>query len=117
LFRSTNGGDSWEKIMPPGATPNAASLAFYFSPNFSADRTLYLTSGPDLFRSTHGGDAWERWRYALANPPQNSYTLSIEAVSPLLADRTYRLFISSSYAGQFWALDPAQAEWEAVGPK
>jgi hypothetical protein len=65
-------------------------------------------SGSDLFRATDGGDSWERWRYELTDLPQDSYTLVVRARFTLLADGVYRLFISSGYAGQFWALDPAR---------
>ena len=67
-----------------------------------------------LFRSTNGGDTWERWRYELATPTEASYNLTVPAISPLLADGTYRLFINSGYTGQFWALDPSKADWEAI---
>jgi hypothetical protein len=53
-----------------------------------------------LFRSIDGGDFWERWRYELTNLTQDSYTLVVQAVSPLLADGADRLFIGSGYTGQ-----------------
>jgi hypothetical protein len=113
LLRSLDGGDSWQVINSPSQN-YAYDASLLLSPNFKLDRTLYLTGGPDLFRSTDGGDSWERWRYELTTPTEESYTLVIKAISPLLADGAYRLFISSGYAGQFWALDPAKARWETV---
>lgn len=43
--------------------------------------------------------------------------VSLMRIGPRSIQSGPRLFISSDYAGQFWALDPVTAKWEMVETK
>lgn len=60
LFRSTDGGERWERLAERYETPSryagtAGMVAF--SPTYGQDRTIFLVHG-GLKRSTDGGETW-----------------------------------------------------------
>jgi photosystem II stability/assembly factor-like uncharacterized protein len=59
LFRSANGGRSWEGVHLPGGFASVNSLAF--SPDYMNDNSLFLgTESNGLYHSTDGGMTWEQ---------------------------------------------------------
>jgi photosystem II stability/assembly factor-like uncharacterized protein len=59
VYRSTDEGSSWQDVTPAWSSPpNAPGLAI--SPNFVADRTLYVLGGLDTYVSTDGGSTFTR---------------------------------------------------------
>jgi hypothetical protein len=65
LYRSTDGGASWARLV--GGLPDERSqwLYAFFSPDYAADRTIYATGhrgeswGYGVWRSQDGGEQWE----------------------------------------------------------
>src|SRR5690606_30395539 len=59
LYRSTNGGTSWN-LLPQPDTPTSFAVAL--SPNFVQDNTLFIAengnSGGGVYRSTNRGNTW-----------------------------------------------------------
>ncbi len=64
LYRSTDGGASWMQLNGVPDNPYQTLYAF-FSPNYAADSTLYVTGhrgdswGYGVWRSQDGGERWE----------------------------------------------------------
>ncbi|HFD38973.1 MAG TPA: hypothetical protein ENJ31_03870, partial [Anaerolineae bacterium] len=109
--RSTDGGRSWEPVLTR-RQPEFRVRAVLPSPEFAADRTVYVLSETDLFRSTDGGDSWERWLDARLTGRDYFQRLTAGAIAPL-GDGGYRLFLGTA-AGEFWSLDPAALVMEPV---
>lgn len=63
LHRTTDGGESWEqvKLTDDPSTKNFSFQAqkVVFSPNFSRDDTLLVSTPAAVYRSTDGGDSWQ----------------------------------------------------------
>jgi photosystem II stability/assembly factor-like uncharacterized protein len=68
LFRSTDGGASFESIGSDLLADHFVFSDFYhstsepivFSPDYAQDRTIFGLSGTEIFRSADGGDTWTR---------------------------------------------------------
>lgn len=66
MFRSTDGGNSFEPIAKALLDDNQMISSFYhstsapivFSPAFDEDQTVFASSGSTLLRSTDAGDTW-----------------------------------------------------------
>jgi hypothetical protein len=58
VFRSANGGSSWE--LPAGVVVVPLASAIALSPCFEQDRTLFGCAADGLYRSSDGGDTWQR---------------------------------------------------------
>ena len=107
LERTTDGGRTWQTI-------NAIRQRFsppkiLISPNLAADYTIYIRFDQDLYRSTDIGETWERWPGEQADETKPAAL----AISPLLRDGSYRLFVYLQ-DGQVRALDPMTLAWEPV---
>ena len=73
VYRSTDGGDSWERIL--GNTIKALAI------NPQTPSTIYAgTEGNGIYRTTDGGDSWEQINNGLTNP--YVYSLAINPVTP-----------------------------------
>lgn len=60
LFRSENGGLSWEEVTVPGLSQSPASPVTGFA-FFSREVGVFVESlAGDVFRTTDGGETWER---------------------------------------------------------
>ena len=57
IFRSWDGGLSWQAPGPGSRPPLAEGVAV--SPDFPCDRTAYTCAVDGLYRSTDGGDSWQ----------------------------------------------------------
>ncbi|MDI6632174.1 MAG: stalk domain-containing protein [Bacillota bacterium] len=62
LYRSRDGGKTWEQVGLKGLTVKEIAL----SPDFVADQTAYAVCG-NLYKSTDGGSSWESITVAGAN--------------------------------------------------
>jgi len=110
--RTTDGGETWEPVVVT-RQPEFTVRAILPSPNVDTDHTVYVLSDYDLFRSTDGGEAWERWPDERLAGRDYFQRLTAGAISPLLDDGRYQLFIGTA-VGEFWALGPAAMAWEPV---
>ncbi len=59
VWRSTDGGTSWS-LANTGLSEGTDFHRIFPSPNYAADKTLYLTGYGPAHRSTDGGDTWTR---------------------------------------------------------
>lgn len=110
--RTADGGQTWEPVIVT-REPEFYARAILLSPDLETDRTVYVLSNYALFRSTDGGDTWEHWVDERLVGRDYFQRLTAGAISPMLDDGFYQLFIGTA-AGEFWALDPAALAWEPV---
>jgi len=54
VYCSTDEGNSWQEVTPAWSSPPSAPV-LVISPDFTADRTLYVLGGLDTYVSTDGG--------------------------------------------------------------
>ena len=57
VFRSVDGGDTWEEINQGLTNTNVRALVV--SPAFAIDDTLFAGTNGGVFRSTDRGDTWQ----------------------------------------------------------
>lgn len=111
LWRSTNGGESWE-IGGAGLSNlgDAQPHRIFFSPKFGQDQTAYIfftsisgaTPG-QLFRSTDGGQRWQPWQ-----PPAQPYT----AIAPAPNGD----FLLGDAQAQLTRIAPTDLDWAVDSP-
>jgi photosystem II stability/assembly factor-like uncharacterized protein len=127
LFRSVNGGATWERVLYVGETTGASDVAIdpenpdivYAGMHDYLRRPWHFRSGgpgSGLYRSTDGGDTWTRLTDpALDNGLPGKGLLGRIGVSVHAADpsRVYTL-IESQEAGQLWRSDDRGVTWQMV---
>ena len=120
VFRSRDGGDTWERILFVNADAGAVDLAMdptnpriLYASFWRLRRTPYsLESGGEgsgLWKSTDGGDTWQQLSQ---NPglPKGPWGISGITVSPSRPDNLYAI-IEASEGGVFRSRDGG-ATWE-----
>ena len=132
VFRTTDGGATWEHVLFTNADTGAIDLAF--APD--NPRTVYAAAwqieirtsgrtsggpGSGIYRSTDGGDTWARLEgIGLPAPPLGKIGLAVSADDP---DRVYALIETSSnrdfahsdpFAGVLWRSDDRGDSWRLV---
>ncbi len=102
-------GSSWQAAVGnPGV--NMFLVAFQAAPFWPQIPIVYAVLEAGVLRSLDGGRTWQSWQDPrLVNRTYDNF-ISAAAVTPLLADGTYRLLIGT-LNGEFWQLDPAQLLW------
>ncbi|HAJ37277.1 MAG TPA: hypothetical protein DCL15_16530 [Chloroflexi bacterium] len=91
--------------------PGELLLGVYPAPDYPTDPTLYIASGSSLWRSTDAGVTWSQWDDArFADPNDLNNKMRALALSPLLADGGYRLFVGTG-TGQVITFDPTTLVW------
>ncbi|MEL7375407.1 MAG: glycosyl hydrolase [Bacteroidota bacterium] len=114
VYRSTDGGRSWERILFANADAGAVDLVIdptnpriLFASTWRIRRTPYsLESGGEgssLWRSTDGGDNWEEIKEK-PGLPAGDWGISGVAVSPVDGDRIYTI-IENANGGVFVSSD------------
>jgi photosystem II stability/assembly factor-like uncharacterized protein/DNA-binding beta-propeller fold protein YncE len=60
LFKSTDGGQSWQLTSFPVRTHRFSFTSYHvaLSPTYQQDQTLFIATGRSLHRSTDGGQSW-----------------------------------------------------------
>lgn len=81
LYRSTDGGKSWEIAYTGLAAPLPETTAVILSPSFETDRTLFAAVKGGVLLSTDGGASWQSAEFA--SPPPVVAALGI---SPAFAN-------------------------------
>mgnify|MGYP005847627645 CR=1 FL=1 len=108
-WRSSDGGLSWQPAAA-GLEPAQTSRALFFSPNFTADRTVYLLLQPEYgswLRLQRSVDAGQSWQSLLDGLPADFEV----AAATILPDG--RLYLVDD-AGQDLTVAPAQLSWGAL---
>lgn len=107
IHRSTDEGASWQEVTPVWTNP-PNPLRFAISPDYAADRTLYVLGGLDIYVSTDGGDT-----FVVAGGWFATHNVAGLAFSPDYAtDRT--LFALVREEGLYRSTDGG-ATWNATG--
>ena len=126
VFRSTNGGETWEKVLYASDSTGAVDLAFHpedpdvmYATMWRAERTPWtILSGGDngdgLYKSTNGGDTWTR----LTNGLPTGLVGKIDvAVTPAAPDRVYALVEAPGDKKGLYRSDDAGQSWRQVSDK
>ena len=127
LFRSSDAGDTWERVLYMNETTGASDVAIdplnpdivYAGMYDYLRRPWHFRSGgpgSGLFRSTDGGDSWARLTDpALANGLPGTGVIGRVGVSVHAADpnRAYAL-IESQEEGELWRSDDRGITWRMV---
>jgi photosystem II stability/assembly factor-like uncharacterized protein len=118
LSKSTNGGDSWEDITPPGTTDSIVTGVIVSSENHN---TVFITTSLDgVFNSTDGGRTWLKKNAGLRSLECN--TVEIDTVSGYLFLGTVRDGVyKSTNGGDSWEpisqnINAAQCHDIAISP-
>jgi len=101
------GAETWESL-DLGQPENQLFRAIAPSPTYETDGTLYVLGESGLWRTTDRGASWQRWDDPRLQNRTFENALFALAVSPALPDGSHKLFVGS-FAGEFWALTPAEA--------
>lgn len=110
-WRSANRGQSWQPAAA-GREPTQQTVDLFFSPNFAADRTVYLLFNTDygpplrLQRSTDAGVTWE----SLLGGLPDGFELAAAAVLP-----GGSLYLTG-VAGQEVVVAPDALAWGQIPP-
>ena len=106
LYRSTNGGDEWQRVdvLPGGGNVRAMAV----SPAFPEDDTLLAANAGGIHRSTNGGADWEAVGRGLGGKSVTALALS----PSFQGDST--MFAGTESSGLFLSTD-AGASWHRVG--
>lgn len=122
VFRSTDGGQSWEKVLYVNEKTGAVDLSLDRNrPNvvFAATWEVYRlpwefsSGGPGsgLYRSTDGGSSWERLSQGL--PDGIMGKIAVE-VSPADSNRVYALIEASEEEKGLYRSDDGGNTWQRV---
>ena len=108
LFRSVDGGKTFEAItkLPWQRDHDSPSLAI--SPGFAEDRTLYTVAKAGIYKSTDAGETWQPTTES--SPISLAKNLHIELSPNYSRDKT--LFVSS-YSGLFKTTNAGKS-WQSV---
>ncbi len=115
IFRSTDGGASWERVLFVDADTGAADLSldpqnprFLYAATWRAGRTPWgFTAGGQgsgLWRSTDGGTSWESLADAPGLPRGTIGRIAV-AVSPADSRRVYALIEAEGQGGLYRSSD------------
>ncbi|MFO7633680.1 MAG: hypothetical protein R6W76_14140, partial [Caldilinea sp.] len=81
------------------------------SPTYATDATAYVVGPTTIWRTTDGGVTWVEWEQSQVTDPSNfTERIHSAAVTPLLVDGSYRLYIGTG-GGEVLTLDPAAMAW------
>jgi photosystem II stability/assembly factor-like uncharacterized protein len=122
VFRTTDGGKTWEKVLYKDENTGAIDIAFdprnpnvLFASLWQARRTPWSldSGGPGggLYRSVDGGSTWKQLtEHGLPKPPYGRIGVAVAASS----DRIYALI--EAKAGGLYRSDDGGDSWQLVNP-
>jgi photosystem II stability/assembly factor-like uncharacterized protein len=126
VFRSTDGGESWQKILYQDENTGATDLAFdptnpqiVYAVLWSSRRPPWTTGAPleghtgGLFKSTDGGDTWKPLTKGLPTKEQGLGRIGI-GIAPNDPNRIYALVDAQPDVGGLFRSDDAGESWQRV---
>ncbi len=124
VFRTVDGGDSWQRVLFVGEDTGASDIAMDPSNprNLVAGmwpidiKTWQRTSGGHnggIFVTHDGGDSWERATEGLPEPPTGKIAV---AYAPSNPERIYALIETDQYEfkGVLWRSDDGGDSWQLI---
>lgn len=124
VFRTVDGGDSWQRVLFVGEDTGASDIAMDPSNprNLVAGmwpidiKTWQRTSGGHnggIFVTHDGGDSWERATEGLPEPPTGKIAV---AYAPSNPERIYALIETDQYEfkGVLWRSDDGGNSWQLI---
>ena len=125
VFRSTDGGQTWKKILYKDEDTGATDLAFdptnpqiLYTDLWNSRRPPWTTGGPieghtgGLFKSTDGGDTWKPLTKGLPTNEQGLGRIGI-GIAPNDPNRMYALVDAKPDLGGLYRSDDAGESWQA----
>lgn len=122
VYRTTNGGDSWDKVLFVSDSTGAVDLEFapddpstLYAGTWTVDRKPWtIDSGSregGVYRSNDGGDTWEHVTQGLPGGLRGKTDLAVSAGDP---DRVYVLIEAPESEGGVYRSDDRGATWTQV---
>lgn len=125
VFRSTDGGANWQKVLYKDENTGAIDLAFdpwnsqtIYAALWAARRPPWTTGGTingpgsGLFKSTDGGDTWKQLKGGLPAPEDGLGRIGL-GIAPSDPKRIYALVYLPRQSGLFRSTDSGET-WERV---
>ncbi len=126
VFRSTDGGATWQKILYKDDDTGATDLAFdpknpqiIYTDLWSSRRPPWTTGAPleghsgGLFKSTDGGETWHPLTKGLPTNAQGLGRIGF-GISPSNPNRIYALVDAAPEVGGLYRSDDAGESWQRV---
>jgi photosystem II stability/assembly factor-like uncharacterized protein len=126
VFRSTDGGATWQKILFKDDDTGAADLAFdpknpqiIYTDLWSSRRPPWTTGNPleghtgGLFKSTDGGETWHPLTKGLPTNAQGLGRIGF-GIAPSSPNRIYALVDAAPEVGGLYRSDDAGESWQRV---
>ncbi len=124
IFRTTDGGKTWEKVLYKDENTGGVDVAFdphnpniLFAALWQARRTSWSMAsggpGSGLYRSNDGGTTWKHIEeHGLPKGPYGKIGIAVAANS----DRVYALIEAHNPDGGLYRSDDGGESWELVNP-
>ena len=124
VFRTTDGGKTWDKVLYKDENTGAMDVAFdphnpniLFAALWQARRTSWSLAsggpGSGIYRSVDGGTTWKHLEeHGLPKGPYGKIGVAVGANS----ERVYALIEARTPAGGLYRSDDAGDTWEQVNP-
>jgi hypothetical protein len=122
VFKTTDGGESWEKVLYVSPYTGVVDLAmdprnpdWLYAAAFQRERRVwsFLGGGPEsgVYRSTDGGESWKRLTNGLPKGDMGKIGLSVCRSRP---DRVYAGVSAREHEQGLYRSDDRGASWERV---